>query len=120
MKVNVNGVWKDSKPYVNVNGIWVPVNTVWTNVQGVWKPAYRSEYIHTITSNTLNFNLFNTIGIPEEDIITLVIHVYSNSASQVALDIGNAYTGKTVNIINKGHIYGAGGAASAAKLLPVP
>ena len=37
VNINVNGVWKESTPYVNVNGTWKEVIGVYVNVNGTWK-----------------------------------------------------------------------------------
>lgn len=35
--VNVGGSWKQSTPYVNVNGAWKEVTNAYVNVNGTWK-----------------------------------------------------------------------------------
>jgi len=38
--VDVGGVWKDGKPYVNDNGAWVEVQHAYANVNGTWKRTF--------------------------------------------------------------------------------
>jgi len=38
--VDVNGSWKDGKPYVNVNGSWKEVQYAYANVNGSWKQVF--------------------------------------------------------------------------------
>lgn len=69
------------------------------------------EYI--ISDTRTNFNLWDHIGIPKEDTITLTITktgvIKSNHHAIPALAIGNIYTGKTLIIKNYGKIIGKGG-----------
>lgn len=37
LKINVNSIWKDGQPFVNINGVWKPASDIWTNINGVWK-----------------------------------------------------------------------------------
>ncbi|AHK11870.1 hypothetical protein CHOED_010 [Vibrio phage CHOED] len=117
MDINVGGTWKATNPHVNVGGTWKPVSIGWVNVGGTWRKYFTSEFTYTVPANIANFNLYNTIGIPEADVINVIVPagvtIYATSTSTPAFNIGNAYNGKTINIINKGGIYGMGGGASA-------
>jgi hypothetical protein len=37
LKINVNSIWKDGQPFININGVWKPASDIWTNINGVWK-----------------------------------------------------------------------------------
>jgi hypothetical protein len=117
MKVNVGGVWKDSIPKVNVAGSWVAAQHAWVNVNGSWEKFYSKVYTYTISSNKTDFNLHSAIGIPVEDIINVVVDpnvtINASSVNAIAFNIGNAYSGKTINLINKGAINGRGGTGGA-------
>ena len=38
--VDVDGVWKDAKPYVNDNGTWKEAQFAYANVNGTWKQVF--------------------------------------------------------------------------------
>jgi len=71
--VDVNGTWKDGKPYVNDNGAWVEVQYAYANVNGSWKQVFANitqatgGSVSTInnylgTGDTYKVHTFNKVG----------------------------------------------------------
>lgn len=65
---NISGVYHKTKPYSNINGVWVPDKKTYDNIAGVWRQGYSSEikwtyvatksvnpgYIYTCTPEATN------------------------------------------------------------------
>lgn len=115
MKVKVGDKFKDTKPFVRVGNGWKSVTAGWVRVGTAWKKFYTSEYVHTINATTKDFNLYNALGkkIPDADTIVVVINsgklLYSSRTSTPAFNVGNAFAGKTIKVINNGTIRGKDG-----------
>lgn len=41
-QINVGGIWKTTRPFVNISGDWKAVNRGYVNVHGTWREFYAS------------------------------------------------------------------------------
>ncbi len=114
MKVNINGVWKDSKPYVNINNEWKPCTAGYVKINGEWKQFFSAGKEIIITESRNNINLLTELkGVPEETDITVIIPagviICSDSSNKPAFIIPAELKNKNITLINKGAIIGKGG-----------
>lgn len=117
MDIRVNSAWKKGIPMTYISGAWRKPKDAWIFTNGAWKRYHVYEYTYIISSDVAAFNLFYAIGIPDAEVINIIINpgvtISSTSTSVPAFNVGNSYHGKTINIINDGTISGAGGKGGA-------
>jgi len=129
--VNDEGLWKLPKSiWINQLGTWRVCKNVYVNSGGAWKELIKTV---DITSNQLNFNLYEYLGSPAQA-LSVVVNIpfdvsigsegpslpswcpYNCNTTRVnlpkrptAFTVGNFPSGSTVIINNNGFIAGGGG-----------
>lgn len=135
MKLNVNGAWKSTTPFIKVNGKWEPASIGWVKKNGKWEQFYRRGYTVNITDTVYHFNLWEHMGkvMPSADEIFInilpggTLSAYEHYSMDLdrritppAFTLGNPFTGKKITIVNKGEVYGAGGPGGEPRRLVWP
>lgn len=113
LNVNVSGTWRPvTKVLVRVAGSWLTAKELFAYAAGGWKSSWKNEITYINTSNRTGASIHELMGSPTQP----GTYIFENQATisagtgSYALRTGTFPAGSTLRIVNKGYIYGKGGA----------